>query len=415
MWILYQILFVLSLLLSAPVLLLRRGSHYLATLAGRLGRPGETPNEGALWLHAVSVGEVGVAATLAEGISVSERLLITTITPTGQAQARRQLGVRGAITYLPFDLGFAIRRFLNRYSPRGLVLVEGDYWPLLLHHVGRRGIPVVVVNGRVGDRSFQRLRRLRPLLKPLFSQVKAFGMQTDADRERLISLGVPADRVQTTGNLKYETREPERNPQLEQQLRELAGDRTVLVAGSTMRGEEELVLGAFDDASAGGSLFLILAPRHPERWDEVAALLDTRGRPWLRRSGLANGAPADILLLDSLGELANLYRLAGGAFIGGTLVPTGGHNPLEAARFGTPVAVGPSMENFREIAEHFDAAAAWARVANPAALAAVWRQWSADPDIASEIGARGQALVDRNRGALRRTLAAIRGELDLTT
>jgi len=413
MWILYQILFVISLLLSAPVLLVRRGSHYLSTLSGRLGRPGANPNRGALWLHAVSVGEVGVAATLAAALPEKDELLVTTITPTGQERARAQLGERGAVTYLPFDLGFAIRRFLNRYSPRALVLVEGDYWPLLLRHVGRRQLPIVVVNGRVGDRSYRRLRRLRPFLSPLYSRVQAFAMQTDSDRERLISLGVPPDRVITAGNLKYETAEPAPHPELEQKLQSLAAGRALLIAGSTMRGEEDLVLSAFARANTSGGLFLVIAPRHPERWNEVADLLDGRDASWQRRSDLGAETRADVILLDSLGELAALYRIAQGAFIGGTLIPAGGHNPLEAARYGTPVVVGPSMDNFREIAAHFDGASAWARVTDESQLAETWGHWQQEPVSAEDLGNRGRALFDANRGSLARTMEIVGPVLDL--
>lgn len=415
---LYQLAAGAALIVAGPVLLARRGSHYLPTLAGRLGRLGRIPRAqagGFLWIHAVSVGEVGVAATLAKGLSPGIPLLITTVTPTGQERARALFKDRAnpaEIAYLPFDLGFAVRRFFDRFQPRALILVEGDYWPLVLSEARRRGLPVAVVNGRVGDRSFARLRHLRHvknLLGVLFSGVDRFGVQTPEDRDRLAALGVPAESITVTGNLKYESPEPVFKPELEASLRALAGGRPILLAGSTMRGEEEQVLDAF--GRLGGRALLVLAPRHPERWDEADALLRTRKVNAARRSGIpgdrADSRP-DVVLLDSLGELAGLYRIAAGAFIGGTLVPTGGHNPLEPARFGVPVAVGPSMHNFRDMAERFDQSKAWRRVADADELAQVWREWIDNPETGREQGGRALALLEENRGALERTMEMLR-------
>jgi 3-deoxy-D-manno-octulosonic-acid transferase len=425
MWLLYQVLYAFALLVAAPFLLARRGFHYLTTLPGRSTFQRTPPGAAApprrpLWIHAVSVGEVGVAATLAAALPAHEPLLVTTVTPTGQQRARKLLAGRAAVAYLPFDLGFAVSRFLRRFAPRALVLVEGDYWPLLLRRARRRGLAVVVVNGRVGDRSFRRLRRLRRLglgrlLDALFAPVGRFGVQTDEDRRRLAALGVAGERVTVTGNLKFETPEPPPLPRLEARLAELAGGRPLLVAGSTMAGEEERVLDAFRAAGGGGAALLVLAPRHPERCDEVARLLDRQGWRALRRSrfdddreGDAGEPGADVVLLDTLGELASIYRRAAVAFIGGTLVPTGGHNPLEAARFGVPVAVGPSMDNFRDMAARFAGAGAWELVPDAAALGRVLRRWLADPASARRVGERARALVEENRGALERTVELVR-------
>lgn len=368
---------------------------------------------GALWLHAVSVGEVGVAATLAQALPPDLPLLVTTVTPTGQERARavflekasgRTPG-RTGVAYLPFDLGFAVQRFFRRHQPGALILVEGDYWPLLLREAHRRGLPVAVVNGRVGDRGFRRMLKLRAFLGPLFAAVDRFGVQTAGDRDRLVRLGIDPGRIVVTGNLKYESPEPPRKPELEAALAEVAAGRPLLLAGSTMAGEEAAVLDAFQAAGAGERALLVIAPRHPERWNEVDALLQSRNAGHVRRSALpVAGIRPSVVLLDSLGELAGLYRLAAGAFIGGTLAPTGGHNPLEAARFGVPIAVGPAMHNFREMAEAFDASGAWRRVADARELGAVWSEWLANPAAARETGGRGLRLVEENRGALARTL-----------
>ena len=417
MSLLYQLGLALALLLAGPFLLLRRGAHYLPTLPGRLGLRPPPAAAGGLWIHAVSVGEAAVAATLAARLPPALPLLVTTITPTGQERARRLLAGRAAIAYLPFDFAPPLDRYLRRVRPVALVLVEGDFWPELLRRCRRRGVPVAVVNGRVGDRSFARLRRVPRLARWLLAGVERFAVQTAEDARRLATLGVDAARVTVTGNLKYEAADPEPVPGLEDGLRRLADGRPVLLAGSTMRGEERAVLEAFTSLGGGERALLVLAPRHPERWDEVARQLDGAGLPWARRSALpdeasAGAAPAawarpGVLLLDSLGELAALYRLAAACFVGGTLAGSGGHNPLEPARYGTPTAVGPSMENFRDMAEGFDRAGAWRRVGGAAELAAVWDEWLREPAAAAETGARARRLVEENRGALERTLAVL--------
>jgi 3-deoxy-D-manno-octulosonic-acid transferase len=411
---LYQLAAAAVLLLAGPFLLVRRGKHYLPTLAGRLGlRYGLPAASGRpLWLHAVSVGEAGVAATLARALPSEVPLVVTTVTPTGQERARTLFrDLPGTeIAYLPFELGFAVRRFFDRFQPRALVLVEGDYWPLVLSEARRRGLPVAVVNGRVGDRGFARMRSLRPFLGPLFSGIDRFGVQSAQDRDRLAELGIPPERLQVTGNLKYESPEPAVKPELEERLRELAAGRPLLLAGSTMAGEEAAVLDAFGRLGGGGRALLVLAPRHPERWEEVWGMLAEmkaarRSEALTPRPPLPEGeGGTDVVLLDSLGELAGLYRIAAGAFIGGTLVPTGGHNPLEPARFGVPVAVGPSMHNFRDMAEQFDRARAWRRVAGAGELAAAWGEWIGSPETAREQGERGLRLLEENRGALARTI-----------
>jgi len=409
MWWLYQAAMAGALLLAGPFLLIWRGRHYLETLSGRLGGGSSAVRPGALWIHAVSVGEVGVAATLARALPADIPLVVTTVTPTGQARARAALAGRAEVAYLPFDLGFAIRRFWRRFEPRALVLVEGDFWPLVLRTAKRRGLPIVVVNGRVSDRGVSRLDRLGALRRPLLGPVDRFAVQTAGDRDRLAALGVPAERIVVTGNVKYDIPAPSAAPDLLALVERLAGERPVLIAGSTMGGEEEQVLAAFAAAGGGDAALLVLAPRHPERWDAVEALVRAAGFAVRRRSagpGPETERPA-VVLLDSMGELAGLYAAARGAFVGGTLVSTGGHNPIEPARFGIAVAAGPAMENFREIAEQFDDARAWRRVASAAELGEVFAEWLREPARAHELGARAAALVDSNRGALERTLALL--------
>ncbi len=436
LWLLYQAGLALALLIAGPFLLVRRGKHYLPTLSGRLGggsgmppagpaagkagRTGEAPPADVagrpLWLHAVSVGEVGVAATLARALPAAVPLVVTTVTPTGQALAQRLFAGRAQVAYLPFDLRPTLGRFWRRFTPAALILVEGDYWPLLLRQASRRGLPVAVVNGRVGDRGFRRLRLLRPLTRLFFGNVQHFGMQTAEDRARLERLGVEPARLTVTGNLKFDTPEPPIGPELRVLIaacEQLAAGRPLLIAGSTMAGEDEQVLAAFQTLGGGQRALLVLAPRHPERWGDVERLLRQSGLAARRRTSLAI-APAtdlppratrtDVLLLDTVGELAALYSAGAAAFIGGTLVPTGGHNPIEPARYRLPIAVGPSMHNFRDVAARFDAAAAWQRVAGPDDLAAAWRHWLDHPTAARAQGEKAAALLAENRGAILRTL-----------
>lgn len=406
MWFLYQIATALGLVIAGPFLLLSRGSHYLQSLPHRFGRySGEVPQH-PLWIHAVSVGEVGVAHTLARGLPEDLPLLVTTVTPTGQARARSLFRNRAATAYLPFDLAPLVEQFLRRFSPRALLLVEGDLWPLMLDRVQRRQIPIAVVNGRVSDHSFRRMSRLKPFLGPLLRPVDRFGTQSELDRQRLIDLGVAPGRVTVTGNLKFETENRQPKPGLVESIRGLAAGRPILMAGSTMAGEEEKILEAFRLSGGGQRALLVIAPRHPERWDAVAALVAKSGFSLVRRSAATDSdRRPEVLLLDSLGELAGLYGVGLGCFVGGTLVPTGGHNPLEAAQHGVPVCVGPSMENFRDIATEFDSREAWHRVRNAGELAAVWQSWLADPAAAAELGARGRSVVTANRGSLAATIA----------
>lgn len=416
-WSLYQAIYLMILLPAAPLVALRRGGrglgHYFPTLKGRAGLVPSPPSTvPRLWIHAVSVGEAGVAATLARRLPPDLPLVITTVTPTGQAHAQRLFAAKAfkdrnvVVTYLPFDVKPPVGRFLRRFRPTALILTEGDYWPYTLARVRRAGLPVFVANGRISERAFGRQRRLGAVNRLFYGPVTLFAMQTEQDRARLIELGAVPSRVEVTGNLKFDTDAPDRKPEIEEALRKVAAGRSILIAGSTMEGEEEAVLKAFQNLGEGERALLVLVPRHPERWDSVADLLSTRGLPFVRRSSFPAGLEAErpaVVLLDSLGELAALYRIADAAFIGGTLVPTGGHNPLEAAVFATPTVVGPSMFNFQEIAAHFDEDEAWGRAADADALGDIWRRWLDSPSDGRAVGERALSLVEKNRGAAART------------
>lgn len=416
-WLLYQGAFAAVLPLVMPVLAARRGfSHYRETLRGRLATtlPEPAALPGGLWAHAVSVGEVGVAATLLRALPASIPLTVTTVTPTGQAQARRLFAGRAAVGYLPFDLLFAVRRFFAAVQPRLIVLSEGDYWPLVLREARQRQVPVLVVNGRLSDRAFRRQRKLGRLNRLFYDPVALFAVQTAADQERLLNLGVAPAKVHVAGNLKFDSLPPAPKEELEAAIEKLARGRAIVVAGSTLEGEEEALLDALGRLGRQ-HVFLVLAPRHPERWDAVEKLIRARGFVCRRRSaGIEEQgeAPPEVLLLDSLGELAAIYRLARVAFVGGTLVPKGGHNPIEPAHFAAPILVGPSMFNFRDIAERFTAARAWRQVAEKDELANTLRELLEHPQAASEMGERARALLEASRGAVARTFELIQPYLD---
>ena len=424
-WLLYQSAFAAVLPLVMPVLAARRGlSHYRETLRGRLAAslPEPAARPGGLWAHAVSVGEVGVAATLLRALPASIPLSVTTVTPTGQAQAKRLFAGRAAVGYLPFELGFAVQRFFAAVQPRLIVLSEGDYWPLVLRAARQRQVPVLVVNGRLSDRAFQRQRKLGRINRLFYDPVALFAVQTAEDRERLLALGVDPAKVHVAGNLKFDSLPPAPKEELEAAIEKLAQGRAIVVAGSTLEGEEEALLAALE-GDLRQRIFLVLAPRHPERWDAVERLIRARGFSCQRRSATrlasdpasdpaTGAAPADVLLLDSLGELAAIYRLARIAFVGGTLVPKGGHNPIEPAHFAAPIVVGPSMFNFRDIAERFTAARAWRQVADADQLPGVLRELLEDPGAAKALGERARGLLLASRGAVARTYELIQPYLD---
>ncbi len=413
----------LALFLAGPFLLARRGKHHLETLSGRLGRNRDPAHGHPLWIHAVSVGEVEVAKTFLQQLNLrfapgeQPSTLITTITPTGQQRAREALGSVARVAYFPFEFGFAQSAFLRTNRPQSLVLVEGELWPLLLRRLRALEIPVVMINGRISDRSFGRLEQIHRfaprLLRPLLEPVSHFGVQSQQDRDRLAAIGVESQRITVTGNLKFDADSPPQHEQLGQLIGAVACSRPIIVAGSTMPGEEAMVLDAIEEIQDLDPL-LILAPRHPERFGDVFKLCKDRDLDCIRRSALdqrptlADRSGARVLLLDTLGELASTYRWAKSAFVGGTLVATGGHNPLEPARCNAPICVGPSMENFPEIAAAFDAERAWQRVVNAGELAATWRRWAEQPSEAERVANLAHGILERNQGATRRSIELLR-------
>ncbi len=387
---------------------------YREGLAERLGRVpahlrgGSRPT---IWIHAVSVGEViaisGLVGELRSRVP-GHRVVVSTTTLTGQRIARERFGVE-SVFYYPLDFAFAVRRYLRALRPEVFVLAETEFWPRMLWECRRNRIPVAVVNARISDRSFPRYLRLHFLWSRILSAVTVALAQTGEDASRLRAIGVPQQSVQVGGNLKFDVRVPARSGLVEELLRALPADAKVIVCGSTLEGEERFLVEAWPAlTSAEPRLRMVLAPRHPERFEDVATLLQRSGVPWIRRSAW-KAAPfeaASILLLDSIGELASVYSLAAVAFVGGSLVAAGGHNPLEAAQFGVPILMGPHYENFREIVARLKERRA-IRIVDSAGLREALLDALRDGAASRAMGDRAREIFDAEAGATAKTLDAI--------
>jgi 3-deoxy-D-manno-octulosonic-acid transferase len=378
-----------------------------------------------IWLHAVSVGEVLAVSRLVAELDaqlLEFQVLMSTTTRTGQAVGRERFGAE-RVFYCPLDLPWAVASYLNALKPAMLVLAETEFWPNLLAGCYRRGIPVVVVNARISDRSWPRYQRLRGLWRPFLSRLRAVLAQTETDAKRLRALGCLPERVAVSGNLKFDVRAGGRvggRAAATEIIDELAKGLRLVVAGSTLEGEEAMLLAAWPAILAGEpDLAMVLAPRHPERFAAVAELLARSGFPWRRRTlmevtsivpdGLVPGelVPGEIVLLDSIGELASVYSLAAVAFVGGSLVPAGGHNPLEPAQFGVPVVMGEHYANFRGIVEAMRSVEA-VKIARSEELAEAIAVLLVDRQMATAMGQRGRQVFEEQAGATDRTVAALR-------
>jgi len=415
----YSLLLTVGSVLALPWFLWkgRSSGKYLRTFRERMGRLPVYLNvdgDRSLWIHAVSVGEVLAARPLVPVLRErfpGHRIFLSTTTMTGNAVAKKSVRGIDGLFYAPLDFPHPVRRALEVLNPSLLVLVETELWPNLVHEACRRGTRVALVNGRISPRSFPRYERARRFLSPLFSEIDLFLMQAEAHAERVRALGAPPDRVRVTGNLKFDAVEPGRIPErLARLLQGGADPRPLWVAGSTVGGEEELVLSAFHRVRERvPQARLLVAPRHPERFPLVPALVEAAGFRCLRRSALDPAAWRDgeVLLLDTLGELAQVYALASVVFVGGSLVPSGGHNILEPAVAGKAVVVGPHMENFQEIADQFRSESAMVQVASPDELAREVSALLLDDERRRGLGERARELVGRNRGAVSRTADAL--------
>ena len=419
MHIAYSVLLTLAFILALPWFLWkgRATGKYLRTFRERMGRLPVYLNvdgDRSVWIHAVSVGEVLAARPLVAALRErlpGYRIFLSTTTMTGNAVAKKSIRGIDGLLYAPFDFPHPVRYALEVLNPSVLVLVETELWPNLIHEAHRRGTRVALVNGRISPRSFPRYRRFRGLLRPVLAEMDAFLMQGAPHAERIRELGAAPERVQVTGNLKYDAVEPGRLPERLARLLTGGADRRPLwVAGSTVEGEEPLVLSAFHRVRARvPQARLLVAPRHPERFASVPGMIESSGFRCLKRSALDPQAWQDgeVMLLDTLGELSQVYALASVVFVGGSLVAAGGHNILEPAVAGKPVIVGPHMENFQEIADEFRGEQALVQVSTADELGSEVASLLLDEERRSGLGERARDLVGRNRGAVARSADAL--------
>jgi 3-deoxy-D-manno-octulosonic-acid transferase len=421
MWhLLYSVVLAVGFVLALPWFLWkgRATGKYLRTFRERMGRLPVYLNvdgDRSIWLHAVSVGEVLAARPLIEALKERFprlRVFLSTTTMTGNAVARKSVRGIDGLFYAPFDWPGPVQKALATLNPALLVLIETEIWPNLIHEACRRGTRVAIVNGRISPRSFAGYRRIRTFLRRVLADVDLFLMQGDAHAERIREMGAPAERVRVTGNLKFDAVEaPRTSERLARLIRpDVRRGRPLWVAGSTVGGEEELVLQAFHHVRERmPETGLLVAPRHPERFGLVPAVIEAAGFRCVRRSSLEPGAWRDgeVVLLDTIGELAQVYPLATVVFVGGSLVPAGGHNILEPAIAGKPVVVGPHMENFAEIAEQFRSEAAVIQVESADELGREVLSLLTDEARRRSVGERARTLIDRNRGAVRQTVDAL--------
>ena len=369
----------------------------------RLDRP-------TIWIHAVSVGEVQATAPLVRQLKTrfpEQSLILTTVTPTGAARARALFGDSVAHSYIPFETPFAINRFFECVNPGIALIMETEIWPNLYHACGVRNVPLVLVSARISPKSVGNYRRWLPLFRETLSYGIVIAAQSEADADRFRSLGAAPERTSVTGNIKFDIELPfdlaDRGAALR---RELFGQRSVWVAASTHDGEEELVLDAHEKLlESVPDALLLLVPRHPDRFSDVASLMKRRGIRYVSRTEQKPcSKEIQVFLGDTMGELPLFYAASDIAFVGGSLVPVGGHNLLEPAALGRPILTGPHLFNTEDIADMFTEAGASLVVQGSDELAIALQKLFDDRDYANAIGSKGREIVIGNRGALDRFL-----------
>ena len=425
MYFLYSVLIVVFFIVTSPYLLYQavRYRKYVTSLRQRLGTLPVSFNldaDESIWIHAVSVGEVLTARALLQELRERYprlRIFLSTTTITGHQVARDNLQYIDEVFYFPFDFGFIVKRTLRLVKPRLFIMMETELWPNLLRACRAAGVKTLLVNGRISSRSYPRYRMARPLFRHVLANVDRFCMQSDESARRIIDIGADPARVTVTGSLKFDSLELpgpaasiDRGRNRVLRYFRIAPDRPVVIAASTLKGEEEPLLEAFQRLRATrSSALLIIAPRKPERFDDVERLARRSGWNVARRTELRVDAEPrnDVIVLDTIGELAQLFQIATVVFVGGSLVDTGGHNILEPAVFGKPIVFGPYMQNFTEIARAFLDNGAAVEVRNGRELETALLELLADPVRRASLGAAARALVEANRGARARTLTAI--------
>jgi 3-deoxy-D-manno-octulosonic-acid transferase len=402
-----------------------RNRLYWVGLRERFGY-GPASSVPTIWLHAVSLGEVTAAAALVRALQERHPacpVIVTTATPTGRARAQALFRDGAAVGYLPYDTPGSMRRFVRRARPRVAIIMETELWPNLFNECRRRGIPVVLASARLSPNSVMWYRRCGALFRPVFAGETFVAAQTAEDAQRFIAVGAAPQRTRVAGNVKFESRVDAAMLARGLALRSAWAARPVWIAGSTHAGEEEMVLAAHAAIlAAAPDALLLLVPRHPERFQAVADLLGRRGFRYERLSssgglGLAGALPpeAQVLLVDTVGELAALYAAVDVAFVGGSLVPVGGHNLLEPGALGVPVITGPHQANGREVAQLLLQSGGAVEVTDAAGLAAVAGRWLGDPAARQRVGDIARGVVDANRGGVARVLELVEEALHRRT
>lgn len=425
MYVVYSALIVIFFLVMSPYLVYQavRYRKYVSSLPQRLGILPLSFNldgDESIWIHAVSVGEVLTARALLQALRERYprlRIFLSTTTVTGHQVARNNLQYIDEVFYFPFDFAFIVRRTLRLVKPRIFIMMETELWPNLLRACGEAGVRTLLVNGRISSRSYPRYTLARPFFRHVLAHIDRFCMQTEESARRIIDIGADPARVTVTGSLKFDSLErpgstaaADRGRNRVLRYFRISPDRPVLIAASTLKGEEEPVLEAFQRLRATRpTALLIIAPRKPERFDDVERLARRTGFDVARRSELRVDAEPrhDIVVLDTIGELAQLFQVATVVFVGGSLVDAGGHNILEPAVFGKPILFGPYMQNFAEIALTFVDNGAAVQVNGGTELERVLLELLADPVRRASLGAAARALVEANRGARGKSLEAI--------
>ncbi|MEN8215691.1 MAG: lipid IV(A) 3-deoxy-D-manno-octulosonic acid transferase [Pseudomonadota bacterium] len=406
-----RLIYTLIFYLAIPFVLLRllwrgvRAPAYWQRWSERFGLT--LPEQQSLWIHAVSMGEVQAAVPLIQALRTRfQSILVTTMTPTGSQRVREVFGDSVSHVYLPYDLPGAMARFLDHVQPRLLIIMETELWPNLLHACQQRAIPVILANARLSANSAAGYQRISGLTRKMLTSVTAVAAQTQVDAARFIDLGAPPSKVHITGSIKFDSRLPAKKAE---NLRQQWGtSRAVWIAASTHDGEEETVLEAFYQLKQTfNDLLLVLVPRHPERFNRVAALCKRRGFVVARRTEGNVNTQTEIYLGDTMGDLPLLYAACDVAFVGGTLVPIGGHNLLEPAAVSLPVIMGPHVFECAEICRQLLEAQAAQQVNDAAQLANAVKKYLNDATLKRQTGENGRLFVEKNRGALERLLTII--------
>ncbi len=423
MYLLYSVLSVVALVIASPFLVYQAVRHrkYVRSLRQRLGYLPLSFNidgDESIWIHAVSVGETLTARALIGELKSRYpglKLFLSTTTMTGHEVARALTDVDG-VFYFPLDWGFTVRRTLDVVRPRLFVMMETEIWPMLLRECRERGVATMLVNGRISKRSFARYALVRRFFRRVLDDVERFCMQSEEAARRIVALGADPARVIVTGSLKFDSLDwPGVGPHGQSRDRvlryfRLSPGRPVVIAASTLRGEDQASFEAFHRVQARWpDALLVVAPRHPERFEEVTRLAAEEGFRVVRRTSLpVDGSPdADVVVLDTIGELARLYQIASVVFVGGSLVDAGGHNILEPAMFGKAIVFGPHMHNFAEISAEFLRGSAAVQVSSTRELGECLVDLVGDGVRRASLGAAARAIVEGNRGAKARTMAVI--------